>query len=220
MALSFPATMPLWGPARQTFEIQRVDYVSPEAGGRIGAVTAGFPLWKVEWTLGNLSLDMSDEWAAFVMAQRGAQRRFYGLDVTRRFPRLYPTGFGAFGGFTGNLGTTWSHSVDGQGQGNLALSGGPAGVQLSRGDYVGFRWGANNRALVRLMEAATFSGGGTIASVAIEPTLPSVVPAGATAYLDNPTALFRLLPDTMLGEIGRRGTREGAKLSAIQDLIA
>jgi hypothetical protein len=52
-----PITPPTSGAAQQQFELQRVDYGAPEAGGRVGGVQAGFPLWKLVWTLGNVGRD-------------------------------------------------------------------------------------------------------------------------------------------------------------------
>jgi hypothetical protein len=218
MSLSFPATMPVAGPSSGMFEIQRVDYLSAEPRGRIGGVTAGFPLWEADWTLGNLTLVQSDEWRAFVTKLRGPQRLFYSFDYGRRFPRNYPNGFSAFAGFSGAA-SSWTPTLDGNGTSQVTLTGLPAGLALSTGDYIGFRWGGTKRALVRLLEDATASAGGIITGVSVEPTIPLIVPGSAIAYLDNPVCLMRLLSDTKSGAMDRRGRTVGGRIHAIQELI-
>lgn len=218
MTLSTPAMMPAKGAKDQIFEIERVDYLAPEARGRIGGVTAGFPLWKTTISIGTLTRDQSDQWRAFIAGQRGAQRLFYGFEVGRRMPRAYPNGMP--GGFSGAA-SSWSQSIDGNGFAILALYGLPRGLTLLPGDYVDFRWGTYQRALVRLIEGASANGSGVL-TASIEPAVPSVVPSGGTpavAHLDNPACLMKLMPGTELGALGRRGAVESGTVIAIQDLI-
>lgn len=224
MAITFPRAMPLTGPARQRFEIQRVDFLSPEASGRLGAITAGFPLWSATWSLGTFGSARSDEWRAWVSAQRGPQRLFLGRDYARTFPLAYPGGFGGMvragtsTPFTGAA-TSWSQTIDGSGTPVLTLNGLPAAFAGGYGDYVDFRWGTFKRALVRALEPAVASGSGAI-SFSIEPAIPSLVPVDAVAHLDGPACLMRLTSDTDVGEIDRRLSVTGGKIVALQDLIA
>lgn len=220
MTITFPREMPLVGVSQQMFELQRVDYLSPDARGRIGGITAGFPLWRAEWTLGKLGPALSDEWRAWMASLRGQQRMFYGYEVGRRLPRTYLNGFP--GGFTGPL-SGWTQTIGTDGTATLALTGMTAGFVLLAGDYIGFQWGSGNltKAMVRCIEGATANGSGNIAAIAIEPAVPSVVPGGATAYLNNPVCFMRMISsESAPGIIGRRGGLDGGKIVAIQDLRA
>ena len=215
MSLPAIATMPNKGPKDQVFELERIDYLAPEARGRIGGVTAGFPLWKTTMSIGTLSLDLTDQWRGFVAAQRGAQRLFYGFEISRQRPRKYVAGF--LGGFSGAA-SSWSQTTDSNGFSVLTLNGLPSGFQISVGDYVDFRWSTYQRAMVRFVEAATASVGEVLVA-AIEPAVHPIVPGGAVAHLDNPCCLMKLMPDTSLGGIARRGALDSGTVVAIQDLI-
>jgi hypothetical protein len=143
-----PIEMPTTYVAQQQFELQRVDYGAPEANGRIGGVQAGFPLWGAVYTLTRMPISDSDLWRAFVTGLRGATRRFIGRDLARQYPKLYPTGFGAFGAFTGTA-ASWSQSVNSDGDCALTLHLGAAaaGLVLSVGDGIDFRYNATETAI-------------------------------------------------------------------------
>lgn len=227
MTLTFPRAMPAIGVGRQVFEIQRDDYQSPETGGRVGAITAGLPRWMGQWTLASALKDVqSDEWRAFISSLKGGQRSFLGRDYERPYPRLYKTGFGGLtraggGAFDGSA-TSWSQSVASDGQATLTLGGLPAGMTLSIGDYVGFRWttgGVARRALVRLLEAATADGSGS-AACNVEPAVPNLVPGGAVARLDSPECVMKLVTSqTQITDMDRRRVA-GARIVAVEDLRA
>lgn len=225
--ISFPRDMPATGVARQVFEPQRVDYGSPENGGRNGAMAAGFPLWLAEWTLGQgMGPALSDEWRGWLASLRGAGRQFYGRDVGRPYPKAYLTGFGGMtraggGAFDGST-LTWSQTIGSDGQALLDLTGLPAALQLGVGDYVGFRWeteGQPRRALVRALEAQAATGGGAINDLSVEPPATAVVPPTAVAYLNNPVCLMRLVTSgTKVTPMDRRRVA-GATITALQDLL-
>lgn len=231
MAISFPRALPRLAALSQSFELQRIDYMAPEAGGRLGGITAGAPIWTMTLGLNSMTFADSDVWRAWVTAQRGAQRLFYGCDIDRAFPARYPGGFGGMmraggGAFTGAA-TSWSETIDGADNSVIALAGLPAGFILSVGDYIGLKWDAagdapgshRRRALVRTVEAATANGSGAL-SVTCEPPVPAVVPVGAVAHLDNPACLMRLVTgDTQLAAQGITHTAAGGQMSAVQDLL-
>lgn len=213
--------MPTGGVDDQSFEIARVDYSFGRVDGSQGAITAGFPLWRMQITLANADAEETDEWRAWVPGQRGAQRLFYGRDLTRPFPKAYRSGFGgmsraASGAFAGAA-TSWSVSTD---RDVLTLTGLPANFVLSLNDYVGFTWttgGQQRRALVRCIEAVNGSAGGSVA-VTVEPAVPTMVPGSAVAYLNNPDCLMRLVPgETRLGPLDTLHSAGGA-IVAVQDL--
>lgn len=214
MIVAYPATPPLPGPSRQSFELERIDYQSGDARGRIGGVTAGFPLWRLEWTLGRLTARMTDEWRAFVAGQRGSQRWFYAYDLYRPHPRFYEAGKPY-----APVAASWSHAVDSAGVARLTLTGLNAGQVVATGDYAGFEWDIWKRAAVRSLETIIASASG-VAVFAIEPAVPAVVPVGAVANLKRPTCLMKLLPDTKLASPNRMGQLESGTIAAIQDLVA
>lgn len=224
MALTFPRAMPTLGAASQSFEPLRNDFLSPENGGRLGALTAGFPLWRGEWVLGKgINEAKADVWLAWLRAQRGPMNLFFGQDYRRPFPMAYPKGFAglvrAVGGaaFDGSA-TSWS--INGTGD-VLTLNGLPAGLAFSVCDYVDFRWttgGVARRSLVSCVEPVTASGGG-VATFAVEPPVPTITPGGAVAHLDNPSCLMRLTTDTQVDLMDRRKV-PGLRVVALQDLLA
>lgn len=227
-------TMPERGIATQEFEIEEVDAVAPERGGRLGGISLGEPLWRVKWTLSpNLTREASDDWRAFIARCRGSKRAFVAHDRGRLFPRAYPGGFArmttAVGGpFTGSA-ASWSQTVDADGNALVALTGLAAGLTLGRGDCIGFRWDAagspagtdDRRALVRLVEPATSDGAGAVTAMVEMPVPVRIVPAGAIAHLDRPGCLVRLVPgEASLAALDRRLKIGGGTISAMQDLRA
>lgn len=228
MAISFPRLMPQTGyAAGMQFELQRFDYGAPEDGGRIGGITAAPPKWMGVWPLSRaMSMDMSDEWSAWVASLRGQQKLFLGVDVSRRFPRSYAGGFAgltrAVGGasFDGPA-TDWEQAIDGEGNAVLTISGLPAGFVVKRRDYVGFRWSAlTRRAKVRATEDVTANGSGVLV-VTVEPAVDlRVVPADAIAHFDNPQCLMKLVMDkTELGGLDRLGRIQGGTITGMQVML-
>lgn len=223
MALTFPRDMPTGGVAGQKFEPQRVDFLSPEAGGHIGGVSAGFPRWAMTLALGPMGEDDGDAWHAFIPALNGQARTFYAWDLSRPYPKAYPGGFAGMtrggGGAFPSDGAVSSWSISGDREG-LTLGGLPANFALSLRDMIGFRWttsGAQRRHAVRVSEAAAGSSGGAV-TVSITPPLPVLVPPGATVYLERPSVIMRQLVDqTSLSERDANHDTTGA-VAALQDL--
>lgn len=222
-----PVEMPTMYVALQSFKLQRQDYLSPEASGRIGAVQGGAPLWAAVWTLGRMPEDNSDEWEAFLDGQRGATRRFIGRDLKRQYPKLYPDGFGAFGAFTGAA-SSWSQTINSDGDARLTLNLGAAaaGLVLSKRDGIDFRYSATEtaisglawRAFVRVVSGGTANGSGDV-TVTVEPPVPSAVPGTAIAHIDQPGVTMALITDqTDVDAIDRLYSIRGGQITGIQDL--
>lgn len=222
--ISFPRVLPENFAAQQSFDLMRVDYESPEAGGRTGAVQAGFPRWVAAWTMARTTREKSDEVEAFVTSMRGRQRLFMAGDVRRPFPLAHMSGFRRMmvgnTPFTGACGG-WSQAIDAQGSAIVTLTGVPAGLRLSLIDYIGFRWSSagspastnDRRALVQVVEGGEASPGGVLA-VRVEPALPGWIPAGAVAHLDSPMCLMRLTQDTKVASVDRQQRITGTVISA------
>lgn len=215
---------PPQGVAAEHFEIDRVDFQSPTTDGRATGVTAGFPLWRARWTIGERILQAtSEEWRAFVSRCRGAQIPWYAGDRGRPYPLAYPSGFGGLtraggGGFDGTA-TDWAVNDAGD---QPDLEGLPAGFVLSIGDYVMLRWVTSSeprRSLHRLVEAATADGSGDV-TIRVEPPLPTFIPSDAVADLAEPVCIMRLdTAETRLGE-KTRNLRTSGVVAGLQDLRA
>lgn len=222
------------GIARVSFDIERVDYAAPEASGRQGGVQAGWPLWAARFEIERVDAASADLWRAFLARLRGRIRRFYGFDPTRRFPLTCRFGFaglvraGTSTAFDGSA-TSWSQTITADGDAEITLNGLPAGLVLSVGDYVGFKWDADGaaegsferRTLVRAVLPATANASGVAVVTAEPPLNTALVPAGAIAHLDNPKCVMQLVPeDSQTGPIGAGGILGGATITAVQDLRA
>lgn len=229
MILTLPETPS--GIARVTFEIERVDFAAPQAGGRQGGVQAGWPLWAARLEIDRSDPESADLWRAFRDRLRGRIRRFYCRDTTRPFPLAYRFGFAGLeraggGAFDGSA-VSWSQTILSSGDARITLNGLPAGFDISLGDYIGFKWDASGapassferRTIARAVLPATANGSG-VAEVIVEPPIDTrVVPSGAIAHLDNPACVMQLVPeDSSLGPIGHGGILGGGTIVAIQDL--
>jgi hypothetical protein len=215
MVLTFPMTMPTVGAMAQTFEPERVDYVSPEAGGMMGAMTAGFPRWLMKMTLNSMSFADADIWRAWLAVQRGPQRPFFAFDIDRQHPRYHRDGRPY-----NPSPASWSQTINGDDLAMLGLTGLLPGQTVSMGDYIGLVWGGSKRALVRAVDTGRAGASGLL-SVAVEPPLPPIVPANAKVTLRRAGCMMRLVTgETKLGEQGLGYFTSGSTISAAQDLIA
>jgi len=217
----WPRTMPEIGAQSISFECSQVDYMSPETGGRVGAIAAGFPLWRMRLSLANLTEADADIWRAFVATLRGPRRQFIARDITRDKPRR----MGTFS----PVATAWTQTITADGDASLALEGLLAGMVLTLGDYIGFRWDSagadpgtfDRRALVRVVESGSADATGDL-TVIVEPPVPTIVPSDAEAYFYQPSCLMRLVPGSaQLGEQVLGGyTAQGGVIEAVQELLA
>lgn len=223
-----PVEMPTMYVAQQIFEVQRNNFTAPTADARVGGVQAGFPLWGGSWTLSRMPVENSDEWRAFIADQRGGIRRFLARDLARQYPREYPDGFGAFGAFTGAA-SGWSQTINSDEDAILTLTLGSAaaGLILSPGDYVDFRYTTTEPALPgiawRTMSRVTVGGtanGSGVVTVTIDPPVPTnAVPNTAVAHLDEPACVMTVIADrTSLDRVDRLYSVQGGTLVGVQDI--
>ena len=214
MALVFPRAMPARGARSSYFELQRIDYASPEVGGAGGAVTAGPARWSGRWSVTDASGRIGIEWRAWASSLRGVQRTFIGRDVDRPFPAYWRGGLPD--AWNGQL-TSWSQSFTSDGQAILSVTGLYGGMGIAAGDYVDFRWtgsdGTERRTLVRSVEDVAAPGGE--ASFAVEPPVPAVTPANATPSMNRPGCLMRLDPaNTTIAETDMTRAQQGSSVIA------
>lgn len=225
-----PLEMPTSAVSTQVFEIQREDYLSPEASGRIGGVQAGQALWSGSWTFPDMLLSQSDALRAFFSQVRGAVRWFLARDLKRLYPAAYRdfTGLTRAGGgsFDGSA-TSWSESVTADGDQTITLNGLPANFAMGIGDYIGLRWTATEAAVagltwstvVRAVEAKTASSGGVLSAIMVEPPIPLAVPSAAIAYLNNPACVMKLITSqSSLQPIDSYGAVVGGQIVGVQDI--
>ena len=222
-----PSTMPTMYVGSQTFELERVDYAAPEASGSLGGVQAGFPRWIANYFFSRMPIVNSDEWRAWFTSQRGATRRFIAGDIARSLPRQYMETGALPGGHSGAC-SAWSETINADGDSELTLEGLPAGLILSQGDYIDFRYTATEdaiaglpwRALVRVVEGGTADGSGDV-TVVVEPPVPSVVPSEAVAHIKDTGCIMALVLDqTSLEPVDRLYAVLGGTISAAQDIRA
>jgi hypothetical protein len=98
---------------------------------------------------------------------------------------------------------------------------------LGQGDYIGFHWVATEASVAGLtwhaLRARCRRRGRRRRRHHrhVEPPIPSAVPAGAIAYLNQPACVMALVTDqTKLQAIGRRNAIGGGQLVGIQDIRA
>jgi hypothetical protein len=223
MPIVYPRPMPDVGASSVSFEPAGVDYMSPETGARIGAIAAGWTLWRMKVSLANMRTPDADLWRAWVATLRGSRRLLLGRDLSRPGPRFHAGGIPF-----GPQPSGWSQTITGEGDGILQLAGLQRGAVISVGDYIGFKWDAageaagsfGRRALVRACEKAKVGADG-VAVMTVEPPVHNIVPAGAKAHLDEPACLMRIVTSsTQLGEqVLGDYTSSGGAIEAVQDLL-
>ncbi|MES2175112.1 MAG: hypothetical protein V4523_14355 [Pseudomonadota bacterium] len=171
-------------------------------------------------SLTNMGERDADQWRAFVATLRGSRRAFLAHDLNRPRPR-FPEG-GAFS----PVAASWSQAINADGDAVLSLGGLLPGMPLWFGDYIGFRWDAPGapggsmarKALVRVVEGVTASGGGN-AVVTVEPPVPNIVPADAQAYFTKPQCLMRVVSAQLGEQVPGGYTAQGGAIEAVQDLL-
>lgn len=215
-SIIFPRPIIAGGVLSQGFDPQRVDYMSPETGGRVYSVAAGTPLWSMSLGYNNLLPPEAYELKAWVDSLDGSKQLIFAYDIDREIPLYHQTGRPFE-----DTPATWSQTINGDGVALLELTGLLPGQIVTVGDYVGFAWGDNDQCTaVRALETVQIDAGGST-TFAVTPAVPTlVVPPEATTTLRRAGCLMRLVTtETKLMEIGTDCMPSGSKVVAIQDLI-
>lgn len=195
---------------RHRVEIERVDYLSPTTGGRIGAVSAGWPLWRLDAEPWFRTETEAEAFTAWIDSLNGPQVPFL-AGPERTLPLAHARGLP--GGWNGDAGG-WSVNAARTG---LTLTGLNAGAVLRPGDRIGFRWATEGAARATMVKVVA-GGAGATQALTVTPAVPMIVPGNAVAHVRAPQALFRLTPETEVGGMDGGRTRF-VSVRAIQDLL-
>lgn len=190
LTITYPRTLPSARVIDVVFELEPQESFSPEQGGRFTSTELGPPLWTLSiGTTPPSELEYS-KWRAWLSSLRGAGRLFYGYDVRRPYPLMYPPATFAeltravSGGAFDGTSTSWSVNTDRDEITIGAASGQelPVGFQLVEGDYIGLKWDTSLRSVHRVLQQANANGSG-VGTYVIEPPVNDDVPADATINL-------------------------------------
>jgi hypothetical protein len=171
-----------------TFEPVSRQELSALAGGTTIGKDFGPALWFASYTTAELLNDDALDYAAILNSLDGVINTIEAWDLRRPAPKLYPGGTAAANGVL--------HSVNANNKA-LSLSGLNAGQVVSRGDYLSFDY-AGNRALHRVVEAATADGSGLTAEFEVRPHLRPGWALSQAINLKSPRGIFTLLPGTVV----------------------
>ena len=210
MSIPYPRDLPAFYFGGGKIALKRVDLLSPTNGGLLTGVQIGQPVWAWEYDIVAMSDDQAVAWEAWIDGQKGQAEGFLARDLRRPYPKAY-LGSGA-PNFTGAAlpatrhggsafdGSATSYSLDGT-RTALTLNGLPSTFAFKAGDWVGFKGGSGNlkRAMVRVMEDATASGGVVVLNV--NPAVRAVIDGWSSvkAHVDSPACTMKLMPETTIG---------------------
>jgi hypothetical protein len=193
MAITFPRAIPSELSDRLsglTFTLKPMLEISPLRSGRQIALDIGPNLWLGEWRSEAMDATKMGVARAWFDTLSSIQE-FYGYDQYRQYPLAYAnTGF--LGGFTGTC-TLTSVTLPY----TIVLGSLPAGFILSPGDYLSFDYtsGTTVRALHRVSEGGTASGGGSL-TIEVRPAVRSGFAGGATVTVFRASARMIVLPES------------------------
>lgn len=221
MSITFPRDLPELAGDRVLFSQCSFDpsyqqVVSPTRGGLVQVANFGVDLWTMEYATDAVDYQTGLEYMSWLHSLRGGGRLFKAWHPLRRYPYAYPNGFGGMtraGG--GTFDGTCTLSTIGAQRDTITLTTLPAGLTFRIGDMVSFPMsGGASRCLVRVMEAATASGGGS-ATLTVEPILPAAASTGVIATLVKPWCLAVVDAKSIKGPM-RPGYFQSVSFSATQ----
>lgn len=190
MALSFPVV----GLMEKIQDIEPLKLferqeLSRDASGVTYGKSLGSSLWMGSWTTKPLRHDDAIDFEAMLATLDGVINPFYGEDVRRRYPKLYPTG--SFDDSAAAIHTLFS-------DGRIRIDGLPAGFVISRGDYFEFDYGIPaNRALHQASETVTCDGAGLSPLFAVRPHIRQGAAVDDLVSFKRPQGIFTLEPDSI-----------------------
>ena len=185
MALSYPFALDflakcLIGP-QVPLVLQRFDEHSGSGDGRFWSAQLAPPLWSVSYQLYAKTPSHAREINAKVYALDGMSKTLLWADPYYKGPAS---------GQVAGLGSVTVSSIRTDDRGALALSGLPAGQQVTAGDYLSIAYGGRVY-FGTFAEGGTANSSGNLALREVRPYLPFGVSAGASVELVRP--YFRAL---------------------------
>ena len=172
-------------PEGYRFALQHRQETSRSANGVTYVKDFGAPIWSMAATTQALIIDDALSFEALLEALDGGLQTFNAWDARRRLPRLYPDGnFADTGILLSASGTS------------ISLSQLPAGLQLSRGDYLCFPVGTE-MSLHQVVQPVTASVSGQTGAFEIRPPIWPGTVAGAAVKLKNPYTIMSMVPGSI-----------------------
>lgn len=161
--------------------------LSRQANGVTQIKDFGTSLWTLAATSVPLFHDDALDFEAMLSSLDNGIGTFKGFDLRRRYPKAKADG---------EFSDTSEISTVGVNGKSMALSGLPAGMVLSRGDYLAFDvpgW----RALHQIMETVTASGDGLSPNFEVRPHLMAGTVSGLGVELKQPSTVMMLVPGSI-----------------------
>lgn len=190
MAVSFPLAdlMDVIQEIEPLKLFERQEYSRAASGVTYGK-SLGSSLWMGSWTTKPMRHDDALDFEARLNTLDGVINTFYGEDVRRRYPKMYPNG-------TFDESAAAIHTLDTDGQ--IRIDGLPAGFVISRGDYFHFDYGTpTNRALHQASETVVCDGAGLSPLFEVRPHIRQGAEVDLAVSFKRPRAIFTLEPDSI-----------------------
>ncbi|MCI5097530.1 MAG: hypothetical protein MRY77_14540 [Rhodobacteraceae bacterium] len=194
------------------FDLPSQAEFSKTAGGEILEAALGTRLWQGKIVLDKMTTDEEADVLAMIDVVTSPGASFMVHDVKRPWLRKDPKGLN----LAGSAPTLLDVSADTR---SVNIAGLPAGLELSRGDYLAFSYGANPErfALHRVSAPATVGAGGETGLVEVRPNVRPGWAVGATVSMTRAACKAKIVPGSFdPGSRGRLTT--GVSFNWIQTL--
>lgn len=168
-------------------------------------------LWRADVTLIRMGHDDAAEVQALIESLDGSINAFNLYDPRKKYPRADPSG-SLISAATPSISSLSSNNK------GLAISGLPAGYQLSGGDMFCFLYGSGTQrlALHRIVSAVAANGAGVASGVEVRPHFRAGVATGIALDFIKPVARVRIVPGSFDPGTARGMITEGMSFQAQQ----
>ena len=210
MALTYPITDLFDGRkiADQKFPLIQRQELSRQANGATRGKDLGSALWRTDIVMQAMRFDDALDFEAMLNSLDGVINEFEIGDFRRKYPRRHADGSFVDSGLLNAVGAN---------NDNLAIDSLPAGLVLSRGDYLSFDYGAGpSRALHQVMNSVQADAAGLAVDVYVRPHIRTGATIGAAVTLRIPTALMSMEPKSISSV--QSGNKTIISFSAVQVL--
>lgn len=195
------------------FDIPEAIEMSETEGGEILTADLGTRLWQGEITLDEMTADEAAEAKAMLDVLRRPGGSFLCHDISRPAPRLDLNGRILKSAEVTLMNVASSNR-------EIRLAGLPQGYQISRYDYVAFRYGANpvRFALHRAASPATTNAAGQTGWIEVTPNIRPGWTAGAAVTLKRASCKAIIVPGSVQPGRRRATFTTGCSLKFVQTL--